>query len=184
MISCIFLSLRSTDYIPVLEGKDTQHHTYNHFQNNRFQLTRLEKVSMPSSCVRRLDRNTPPLRDKSTPARAWSSSDLICFNKSHSYNCKITFYHEKMLNSEASESTLATSAVSCCRATEPSALRIWAVTDRCTKNARETLSNNSQDMVGARTKYPKTKTRYQLDQVVQENPLEIQEKVVKFCKSK
>lgn len=77
--------LKSTANIPILEGKVTQHHIYNHCEMNQFQLTRLEKVNMPLSCVRRLDRNIPPLRDKRTPARAWSSSDLICFWKCSSY---------------------------------------------------------------------------------------------------
>lgn len=77
----------------VWDSKVTQPHTEPR-SGESFQLTRLEKVSMPSSCVRRLDRNTPPLRDRRTPARACSSSDLICFWKTSDFKCG-GFFMEK-----------------------------------------------------------------------------------------
>lgn len=40
-------------------------------------LTRLLKVRTPVSCVKRLDRKCPPLRDRRTPDRGCPSSDMI-----------------------------------------------------------------------------------------------------------
>lgn len=90
----------ATQESPVWEGKVTQPHTEPR-SDESFQLTRLEKVNMPLSCVRRLDRNTPPLRDKRTPARAWSSSDLICFWKTSNFKCKWGLLYGKGCSWEA-----------------------------------------------------------------------------------
>lgn len=78
-----------------------EHRACSHIPKNQFQLTRLEKVSMPLSCVRRLDRNIPPLRDKSTPARAWSSSDLIYCWKNNGFKHKQGLLYKEGFSSEA-----------------------------------------------------------------------------------
>lgn len=143
---------------------------------------------MPLSCVRRLDRNTPPLRDKRTPARAWSSSDLIYFWKSNSFKCKWGLLYEEGFNSEASyrvhrcagsahssvsRRKRATSAVypllKHCGTTEACALNIWAVTaahSMCHQNSH--FLSLHRTCWGPEQIIPKTGTRHSLDENIHE----------------
>lgn len=158
----------------VWDSKVTQPHTQ---PEESFQLTRLEKVSMPSSCVRRLDRNTPPLRDRRTPARAWSSSDLICFWKTSNFKCGGFFMEKDSVEKPLAGCTgglalstqlwaeLTTSVLPLLpehRAVKPSAPKPWAATAHGTPCATTSATlNHSMEHTGRpEQNTPKTGTRH------------------------